>query len=69
MLQGQLADFSVEGLEVDRLCYRRYAKDAGGFCQQMFLPFNDLVRLYFKVLGQADSRFYHLVWLLVRLWL
>ena len=51
MLQGQLADFSVEGLEVDRLCYRRYAKDAGGFCQQMFLPFNDLVRLYFKVLG------------------
>ena len=55
MLQGQLADFSVKGFEIDRLCYGRYAKDAGGLCQQMFLPFNYLVRLYFKVLGQAGS--------------
>ena len=57
MLQGQLADFSVKGFEINRLCYRCYAKDAGGLCQQMFLLFNDLVRMYFKVLGQADSRF------------
>jgi hypothetical protein len=47
-----LADFGVKGFKINRLCDGRYAKDAGGFCKQMFFPFNDLVRMYFKVFGK-----------------